>query len=221
MIETKLKPIFILLMLAALASGIVSGTPESVALGPYTVSFDMGDIDYEIEIMDTKQSETFSGTEYTEYKLAILPTEENSFIVVWLSDYAGAFMTESFEEYYDAVGGYGSDVYLRTVDGKEVAMIRKEEMWSSDVGFLVAYTLEYDRWYDLEDGEFTGDRYNDRDALLAGKNFVTVESIASWDTTRQFLNTLHVEKIGMIDDENTMHPGNVSLLEGLEGLSQG
>jgi len=163
---------------------------DTVTMGPYEVSFDMGDIEYEILDYTAKEGETYGGVEFASHSIPI--AIDNNIIWVVIFDYDRLGVT-TFDVLYDALP-YNPHTYIRTIDNKTVVLFVNVNAVGDEIKFHATYSLEYDEWYD-PDGEFTADRYANSDAYLIGNNNVEIISSADWDTTRQFLNTVHVERI--------------------------
>lgn len=177
------KWIFVLMLVGLLS--VVQGSQDMVELGPYNISFDLGDLNYTIEFEEPYNSETYSGTNYTRNDMYILA--EGEFIAIITALYASPVrLSFGSSSLYDVDG----ELHRRTVDNKEVVMYVDETLYGIEFGTV--YMLESDGWVD-DDGEFTGNRETDKNAYLNGSNYIRIVSTMEWDLTRKLLNTIHVE----------------------------
>lgn len=189
----KSKLAFALFLVALLP--VVSGSQEVVEMGPYNVSFDLGDLNYSVEIDVPYDGETYSGLNYTHWGMLI---NINSTSVCEIN--VNQFYNESFREFGEIYDIYNKiliehdtdmTVHPRTIDGKDVALFVGSDD-NGSAGFIAMYALESDGWIDT-DGTFTANYRNDYDAMLFGNNIITIVIGADWDIARNLLNTIHIE----------------------------
>lgn len=176
------KLIFVLVLVGLLS--VVQGSQDVVELGPYDVSFDLGDLNYTTEFEAPIEGETYFGTNYTGYSVDIIAANGTiSIIGISLSERAGLLFRLSYDDEDD-------ELYIRTLDNREVVLAVGET--SDGKLFGTTYMLESDSWVD-NDGRFSANRVSDKDAYQNGSNVITITSTMDWEATRKLLNTIHVE----------------------------
>lgn len=175
-----MKKLIAILLLVGIMP-VVQGSQDVIELGPYNISFDLGDLNYTIEFEEPYNSETYGGINYTSYEIFLHPID-------------GGLISIDIAQYQEKVGitfenAYkGTEPYVRTIDTKTSVLFFDEELGC----FIAEYTLESQGWVNPK-GNFTGDRVNDKDAEMNGYNLITIRSVANWEATRKLLNTIHVE----------------------------
>ena len=168
-------------------------------MGPYEVSFDLGDVEYNLSVLDPTETGSLDGTvQYIQYVLNIEAIDPNLCI-----------LTVSVDEVDDIIMGTegiaaidinklpsSGTVYSRNVDGKNTFMaVDTMSVLGTDLPtYTVIYPVDWDAWTDLEGNEITTFP-TDSNMLQYGQSTVSIVAIGNWDTTCQFLNTVHVERI--------------------------
>lgn len=178
-----MKAVFILGLLLILGNAVA----EEVRLGPYRISYDMGSFDYISDSFGPLEEESYSGTEYERYVHAV--TSGSSTIIIILNEFPES-MVITFGDFYK--NSNADKAYLREIDGHNSTLLVDERVGKSP-SYSIAYTLESRDWFD-QDGQFYGDRWDDQDAILYGNNTIEIDAEGDWDTVRQLLNTIHIEK---------------------------
>lgn len=168
----------------------------NVLIGPYLVNYTLGDLTYWGYVSNNAtEVELFDGTIGLVY-CAVFVFADESYIYLrfkeWPQPVYWDFYSD-FNSYYKWADADGA--FVREIDGKENNVLLVNRDHSDHDTYTISYPLENDGWVD-EDGEFTANKYDDNHAKLFGENFVTIISEADWDITRQFLNSIHVEKVG-------------------------
>ncbi len=175
-----------LFMLAFFAISIVGGD-ETVEVDSFRISFDLGDIDYSIKVLDPEESETYGGIPYTKYTIEV--TYDKRLIEICITEYSTTMVSKFGDQY----NYFWSEAYTRTINGREAALIVFSAAGGSTY-FKTKYSLESSGWVD-NDGDFSADTTDD-DAELVGKTFVEITSYADWNITRRLLNTIEVSSAG-------------------------
>jgi len=191
----KSKLAFALFLVAMLP--VVNGSQEVVEMGPYNVSFDLGDLNYSVVFLEPHESETYGGTNYTSYSMVIYTDIATDGFILIQGMSCASYVRSQFDSTF--LSYIGSKLYCRTVDNKKVVMFVDET--ADGFKFNTHYFLESDGWAD-DDGEFTGNLGSDRNAYLTGSNYIIITSTMNWDVTRQLLNTIHVELRDEGDNED-------------------
>lgn len=195
-----LKPVFVLGLL--LIVGNVAAESNEISFGLYNITYDLGNIQYEFTYLDSdlhatnnpepQAEEQYDGTQGTTYA-GVFIFGDGEYIYIrskqWNDNTRWVF-ADGHLNYYD--WGNADGAYLREIDGHTAVLLVNDGSTPEQFRYSITYTLQGE-WVDA-DGDFTGDKNADRYAVLSGKTWVTILSDADWDTTRQLLNTIHVEK---------------------------
>ena len=193
-----MKKLIFVLMLVGLLS-VVQGSKDVVELGPYDVSFDLGDLNYTwrfVGLIDGETYETYSGLNVTHWTMEI-SIDNISVCMISGSQYSESVFSE-FGDIYDnnikyslGRGMIDMDAITRVVDSKN-AVLFVGSYYDGSTIVSTQYALESDGWLD-HDGRFAAHHWSDLDAVLIGRNFILITIVADWDLTRKLLNTIHVE----------------------------
>lgn len=167
---------------------------QRVDIGPYTVSWDLGEKStYWRE--DPVQYENSDGINYTYYQLYIDDLDQHTgYTHIGVMEYEQE-ITRNFASPGDEDNSNLISTRLRSIDGKQGVLVTMQETIPYDVltSYKISYMLDSSGWIDA-DGEFTGDILLDMNATLTGKDYVRVFSNMEYDQTNRLLDTIHIAK---------------------------
>ena len=173
-----MEKLHLMLLAVLLFAGITAAEQDSVILGPYRVSFDLGipRTHYTTEIGGPETSESLNGSSMTDYTLDIYTYSGSAKISLDIYDAPSLNLSEKPMEKVlletakpNAFQGAITTSAVRQIDGTDGAVI------SIDVGGHSGYIAGYQ-------------------PNINGSNLVTMMSTIPWDEgTLSLLNTIHVE----------------------------
>lgn len=174
--------LYIFLSLVLLAASVASAAPDYILLGPYNLSFDLGDVpDYEIMLDDPKFSETLEGTPYIEYGGRISDGHEAIGFVLQKLETCPAKVPDPLAvlRYSFASSGFGESSH-REIDGCPGAVLLSTDRKLGDIYAALYYPA-------FADGSMT----------------VLFVSTYPWDEgTLAMLRTIHVGEIFLCPGED-------------------
>jgi hypothetical protein len=188
-------------MMLLLAPSALAGH-ESGTVGPYRVSFDMNTtLEYKVIVEAATGGHTSLGVNYTRYNLTVDGTDYIAYIVLTKYDvHMVANVTANAYVVLNALQNAGADepkLYQVAIDGKPgvVGNFRFEKQYIgkgvSREGDLVVAACYSPDGKKSDDGEYRGE------------TDCRVMSTFPWETTRDMLNSLHVEAASGASSQNS------------------
>jgi len=168
---------------------------QSVDVGPYVVSWDLGETSTYWREDPVQYNDTSDGINYTYYQLYIDDLDEHTgYAHIGILEYEQE-KTRNFSKPGDEYNPNLVSTLLRSIDGKQSVLVTMQETLDYDVitYYQISYMLDSGGWID-DDGEFTGDILLDMNATLTGKDYVKVYSNMEYHQTNRLLDTLHIVK---------------------------
>lgn len=185
----KLNWLILLLILITLSVPAANAVPDSIATGPYQISFDIGlnRDDYIVDVKPPIEDETLSGEKRTEYPVWIInKTGDKQFMsisVITLGTSTNPMMSgpelkQGLELIYaNDPRVSGLNAAARTIDGRSGAVASMNYKFDSE-NILTSYDAMYQPIFDPH------------------HSLVRINSLYPWNGgTLQLLKTIHVEKV--------------------------